>query len=246
MAPTVAEARKMVAAAKATGRVLMVAMQRRYSGILKGVKQALDDGAIGVPHFIRARLSHAGPQLWAPGQSWFLSREQAGGGAMLDLGVHVVDLAIWMMGEIGAVIGRVGTVRSDLEVEDNGAMIVEFRSGAMGVIEASWTSNPGLASLEIYGTEGRILSGYPRLDIAIQRSNGNSPAGYSREEILRRFDARDLMAPSRELASVFVAAIKGEAIPSPDGVDGMRAVEAIEACYRSSRTGSRIILPLID
>jgi len=244
MAPAAADARRMVAAADAARRILMVAMQRRHAGLEKIVKEALDAGAIGVPHFIRARLSHGGPELWAPGQSWFYSREQAGGGAMLDLGVHVADLAIWMMGEIDSVIGHVGSVRANLEVEDHGAMVVEFRSGAIGVIEASWNSRPGLASLEIYGSEGRVMSGYPRLDIAIQRADGSSAPGYSREEIVQRFDPRDLAAPSRALAAAFVAAIRGESAPCPGGVDGMRAVEAIEACYRSSRTGSRITLPL--
>ena len=244
MAPTAADARRMVAAADAAGRILMVAMQRRHAGLEQIVKEALDAGAIGVPNFIRTRLSHGGPEQWAPGQSWFYSREQAGGGAMLDLGVHVADLAIWMMGEIDSVIGHVGSVRANIEVEDHGAMVVQFRSGATGVIEASWNSRPGLASLEIYGSEGRVMSGYPRLDIAIQRADGSPAPGYSREEILKRFDPRDFAAPSRALAAAFVAAIRGERAPCPSGADGMRAVEAIEACYRSSRTGSRISLPL--
>ena len=244
MAATAADARRMVAATQAADRILMVAMQRRYSGLERIVKEALEAGAIGAPHFLRARLSHGGPQFWAPGQNWFFSRQEAGGGAMLDLGVHVADLAIWMMGEIAAVIGRVGAVRTNIDVEDHGAMIVEFRSGASGVIEASWNSRPGLGSLEIYGSEGRVMSGYPRLDIAIQRADGTAVPGYSREEILSRFDAHDFGAPSRALAAAFVAAIHGEIAPCPDGVDGLRAVEAIEACYRSSRSGSRITLPL--
>jgi predicted dehydrogenase len=244
MATSVSEARKMVEAAKRSGRILMVAMQRRYSGLERVIKEALETGAIGVPDFTRARLSHGGPELWAPGQIWFFSRQQAGGGAMLDLGVHMADLAIWMMGEVGSVIGRIGTLRKDIEVEDNGAMILEFRSGAIGVIEASWTSRPRLTSLEIYGSEGRILSGYPRLDIAIQRADGSAAPGYSREEILQRFDARDLHAPGRALVANFVAAADGEAAPSPDGIDGMRALEVIQACYRSSQEGKRVYLPL--
>jgi predicted dehydrogenase len=53
-----------------------------------------------------------------------------------------------------------------------------------------------------------------------------------------------LLAPFRELAANFVGAIEGNATASPDGVDGLRAIEAVEACYRSSRTGNRIMLPL--
>jgi UDP-N-acetylglucosamine 3-dehydrogenase len=67
MAPTVAEARRMVDAAKAAGRVLMVAMQRRFGGLERAIKRAVHEGAIGTPHFIRSRLSHGGPEFWAPG-----------------------------------------------------------------------------------------------------------------------------------------------------------------------------------
>jgi predicted dehydrogenase len=62
--------------------------------------------------------------------------------------------------------------------------------------------------------------------------------------VMSRFDPRDLLAPSRALAENFIAATQGRAKPSPDGIDGLRAVEAIDACYRSSRTGTRIKLPL--
>ncbi len=244
MAPSATEARRMVDAAAEARRVLMVAMQRRYGALERIAKEAIDGGAIGAPHFIRARLSHGGPQNWAPGQTWFTTAAEAGGGAMLDLGVHVADLAIWFLGEVESVTGAVATLGKQIDVEDTGAMVMRFKSGALGVIEASWSSTPGLAAIEIYGSAGRIMMGYPRLDIAIQRADGNPAPGYSRDEIMQRADLRDLLAPFRELAANFVAAIRGEARPSPDGADGLRAVETVEACYRSSRDGVRIDLPL--
>jgi UDP-N-acetylglucosamine 3-dehydrogenase len=244
MAPTAAEARKMVDAAAKAGRLLMVAMQRRFGGIERAIKDALVSGAIGKPNFIRARLSHGGPHLWAPGQNWFTTASEAGGGAMLDLGVHVADLAIWFMGELDSVSGQVGTLAKQIEVDDTGAMILHFKSGALGVVEASWSSLPPLSAIEIYGSEGRVMAGYPRNDISILKSDGTPAPGFSREDVMSRFDPRDLLAPSRALAQNFIAAIQGRAKPSPDGIDGLRAVEAIDACYRSSRTGTRIKLPL--
>jgi predicted dehydrogenase len=244
MAPTAAEARRMVDAAAKANRVLMVAMQRRFGGVERAIKDSLTSGAIGKPNFIRARLSHGGPHLWAPGQNWFTSASEAGGGAMLDLGVHVADLAIWFMGEIDSVSGQVGTLAKQIEVDDTGAMILHFKSGAIGVVEASWSSVPPLSAIEIYGTEGRVMAGYPRNDISILKSDGTPAPGFSREDVMSRFDPRDTLAPSRALAQNFIAAIQGRAKPSPDGTDGLRAVEAIEACYRSSRTGTRIKLPL--
>jgi predicted dehydrogenase len=88
------------------------------------------------------------------------------------------------------------------------------------------------------------MAGYPRNDISILKADGSPAPGFSREDVMNRFDPRDLLAPSRALAENFVGAIQGRGKPSPDGIDGLRAVEAIEACYRSSRTGSRIALPL--
>jgi UDP-N-acetylglucosamine 3-dehydrogenase len=244
MAPTAAEARKMVDAAAKSKRVLMVAMQRRFGGVERAIKDALTSGAIGTPNFIRARLSHGGPEHWAPGQKWFMTASEAGGGAMLDLGVHVADLAIWFMGEIDSVSGQVGTLAKQIEVDDNGAMILHFKSGAIGVIEASWSSRPPLSAIEIFGSEGTVMTGYPRNDISILKADGSPVPGFSREEIMSRFDPRDFLAPSRDLAATFIGSIQGRAKPTPDGNDGLRAVEAIEACYRSSRTGSRIKLPL--
>jgi len=244
MAPTAAAARKMVDAAANARRVLMVAMQRRFGGLERAIKDAVTSGAIGRPHFIRARLSHGGPETWAPGQKWFTTAAQAGGGAMLDLGVHVVDLAIWIMGEVDSVSGQVGILAKQIEVDDTGAMILQFKSGAIGVVEASWSSMPPLSAIEIYASGGRMMAGYPRQDISIVKADGSPAPGFSRDEVMSRFDPRDLLAPFRELAATFVGAIQGRVKPSPDGNDGLRAVEAVEACYRSSRSGTRIRLPL--
>ena len=241
MAPTVVECREMVDAAKSAGRVLMVAMQRRFGGIEKTIKRAISEGAIGKPYFIRTRLSHGGPEMWAPGQNWFF---EPGGGAMLDLGVHVADLARWFMGEAESVSGQVATLEKKVQVDDNAAMVLKFRSGALGIVEASWTSRPALSATEIYGSEGRIMAGYPRLDIAVLKADGSPVPGYERDEIMKRFDPHDWLAASRELARTFVAAIESGAQSSPSGEDGLRAIEIVEACYRSSQTGSTIRLPL--
>jgi len=88
------------------------------------------------------------------------------------------------------------------------------------------------------------MTGYPRNDISILKTDGTPAPGFSRDDVMSRFDPRDLLAPFRELAANFAGAIQGRAIASPDGNDGVRAVEAVESCYRSSRTGSRIKLPL--
>jgi len=245
MASSVAQARRMVQVAEDAGKVLMVTMQRRYGAAELAVKHAIEQGVIGAPNFIRARLSHGGPEGWAPGQRCFMSRDQAGGGAALDLGVHIADLALWYLGELRSVSGAVATVEKDADVEDTGVMLLDFRCGALGVIEASWATRPPMSAIEIYGSAGRLMMGPGRNEISIQRGDGGTVAGFSREEMAARIDTRDLLAPFRALAQNFVDAVDGSAAPSPSGYDGLRAVEAIEACYLSARSGCRVELPLV-
>jgi UDP-N-acetylglucosamine 3-dehydrogenase len=244
MAPTAPAAQRMVDAATRASRVLMIAMQRRYGGFEAAVQRALRTGAIGTPNFIRARLSHGGPEGWAPGQGWFVDPKQAGGGAALDLGVHVVDLALWYLGEIASVSGCTATISKPIDVDDTAVMLLRFRSGALGVIEASWASQPGLSGLEIYASAGRVIMGYPRNELSVVRADGTAVPGYSGEELAALFDARDPLAPFRALAQNFADAIDGRAVPTPNGLDGLRAVEVIDACYRSSRSGRHIDLLL--
>src|SRR4029077_2795220 len=153
---------------------------------------------------VHGRRCDWGQQRRGRGQNWCMPGSEAGGGAMLDLGVHVADLAIWFMGEIDSVSGQVGTLAKQIEVDDTGAMILHFKSGAIGVVEASWSSMPPLSAIEIYGSEGRVMPGYPRQDVAILRSGGPPAPGFSREEVMSRYDARDLLAPFRALAATFV------------------------------------------
>jgi predicted dehydrogenase len=239
-----ADARKVVAAAKQFDRVVMVAFQRRFSPAELIVKEAVSAGAIGQPNFLRMRFSHGGPELWAPGQNWFFSESEAGGGALLDLGIHIIDLALWMMGPAISVVAETAKTRERTQVEDSGAVILKFASGAIGVIEASWSSMPGITCIEIYGDKGRIMMGYPRLDITVQQSDGTEVAGYSRDEIRTRIGPVDYFAPIRTLAKTFVQAAQRAGPSQPNAEDGMRAVEAIEAAYLSAATGARVKLPL--
>ena len=244
LAPTVAQAQRMVDAAERAKRVMVVAMQRRHGGLETAVKRAITSGAIGKPLYIRARLAHAGPESWAPGQKWFTTASEAGGGAALDLGVHIADLAIFLLGEVDSVTGRVANLAGGREVDDTAIAILGFKSGAMGVLEPSWAARPMLSAMEIYGTGGRIMLGYPGQDVAILGIDGKPAPGFSREEIMSGYNPRDLLAPFRLLAQNFADAIEGRAAPNPDGRDGLRAVEVIEACYRSSRSGATVRLPL--
>src|SRR5262245_32437244 len=97
LARTAAEGREMISAAAATDRILMIAFNHRYRGDVQWLKQYIDSGALGRIYYAKAHwMRRSGiPRLG----SWFVSKEQAGGGPLVDLGVHVLDIAMYLMGE---------------------------------------------------------------------------------------------------------------------------------------------------
>src|SRR5260370_241151 len=111
MATAASDARRMVKAALRNRKAVVVAQQRPSSPIDKLGKEIVDRRVLGKVQSFRTRFSHGGPEMWAPGQSWFFSKKEAGGGVLLDLGVHLIDLAIWILGEPAKVTARTRTVR---------------------------------------------------------------------------------------------------------------------------------------
>src|SRR6185295_5085503 len=97
LARTPAEASAMIDAARKSGRILMVSFDKRYRGDVQWIKRYIDSGAIGKIYYAKAHwMRRSGiPRLG----SWFVSKEQAGGGPLIDLGVHVLDIAMYLMGE---------------------------------------------------------------------------------------------------------------------------------------------------
>src|SRR4051794_8316733 len=97
LARTVAEGQAMLTTAQETGRILMVAFNQRYRSDMQWLKQYVDTGALGRIYYAKAHwMRRSGiPRLG----SWFVSQAQAGGGPLIDLGVHVLDMALYLMGE---------------------------------------------------------------------------------------------------------------------------------------------------
>jgi predicted dehydrogenase len=149
------------AAQKATSRQLIVGFSHRFMAGPRKAKALLEQGAIGEPFMIRVRFAHCGPYPgWAQGP-WFYKPEQAGGGAMLDMGIHAIDLCNWLMGPVDSVAAQVGTLRKNIEVDDNAVMALNFASGtALGYIEVGWTSPAGFSGIEIMGDDGCITVDY--------------------------------------------------------------------------------------
>src|SRR5690349_3817237 len=177
LARTPAEGRAMMAAAHETGRILMVSFDKRYRGDVQWLKQYVDSGALGRIYYAKAHwMRRSGiPRLG----SWFVSKEQAGGGPLIDLGVHVLDMALYLMGEpqpqaisanTYAEFGPRGLKGSGsawarpihgetlpYEVEDLATAFIRLDGGATLLLEASWATHSAAGDdfgVTLYGTEG--------------------------------------------------------------------------------------------
>ncbi len=172
------------------------------------------------------------------------------GGALMNQGVHGLDLLLWMMGPVAEVRGHALSLARRIEVEDTAAAVVRYRCGAIGVIEATTSVWPGQPQrLEIHGERGTIaLAGTERTFIQTWRTldQPQNRLGEDEEQIesvggpLGPFSGGGV--PHRRQIADMAAAVREDRPPAVTGHDGRRVVELVHAIYRSSETGEAVSL----
>lgn len=157
MAMNEAEARTMVAAAEKSGKLFGVAYYRRlYPKILRA-RQLMEAGAIGKPVF--AELTN---HMWFTGtgepgeRSWLFDPAKAGGGPLLDIASHRIDVLNFLFGKPLRVSSQLSNVVHHYAVEDNATVMIEYESGVRGVVDVRWHSKIKRDECRIRGTEGEI------------------------------------------------------------------------------------------
>jgi 1,5-anhydro-D-fructose reductase (1,5-anhydro-D-mannitol-forming) len=157
MAMNEAEAHTMVGAAKESGRIFGVAYYRRLYPKLIRAKQLIEAGAIGKPVF--AELTN---HMWfdgegAPGErSWLFDPAKAGGGPILDIASHRIDVLNFLFGKPLRVTGQLSNVVHHYAVEDNATVMIEYENGVRGVVDVRWHSKIRRDECCIRGTDGEI------------------------------------------------------------------------------------------
>jgi predicted dehydrogenase len=170
MALSLAEARAIAAAAEAAERKVMIGFSHRFHRGNGKAKALIEAGAIGTPFMVRVRFAHNGPSPGWAMSDWFYTPALAGGGALLDMGIHAIDLCQWFVGPITAVTAMMGTLRKPIALDDNAVLALAFGDTALGYIEVGWTSGPGFLGYEIYGDAGTIINDYATLRVCTGKS----------------------------------------------------------------------------
>ncbi|MCF6286638.1 MAG: Gfo/Idh/MocA family oxidoreductase [Candidatus Hydrogenedentes bacterium] len=236
MAMSLAEAKRMVAAAEKAEVLLMVNQsQRKYPAHIKA-KEVLDSDIMGKVLHVTAMFGHEGPEFWSPSGKWFFNKKEARFGVMADLGVHKADLIRFLTGkeivEINAFYKTVEKKRTD--VDDNFVSSFVFDDGSVGTLAASWTAKGGMANYTILHCENGTLEVCLHADKPLVANmmkpgcqiNFDMPAPPS------NYDG----SWGLDIGGSFVRAIMGEEKPFCTGVEGMKSLAVILAAEKAADT----------
>jgi UDP-N-acetyl-2-amino-2-deoxyglucuronate dehydrogenase len=227
----------LIAAADAARVMVGVFFQDRLKPAMATVKSMLDAGELGTPILGSGHVKWYRPPEYYAASRWRGTWALDGGGALMNQGIHTVDLLLWLFGPVTRVMGRTSTRLHAIEVEDTAAAVLEFECGAIGVIEAATSVYPGLARrVEITGSRGTVMledDNLIRVDVLGRSSTAQPGASSTAATSAVVADA----APHRRIFEDFIAAIRTGRAPACDARDGRRSVAVVEAIYASARSG---------
>jgi len=242
LAMTVAEGRRVAAAAKRSGVLVGTGFMMRHHGAHVKIRQLIEAGAIGTPVMGRAQLSCWYPPIEG---AWRQDPALGGGGSFADMGNHCFDLLEMFLGRTTEVHAFIGNLVHDYRSEDTAVVTFRFESGAVGVVDNLFNV-PDEASknvLEIYGSAGGI-----RCEGTIGQTPGGTmrlvsvrAGGYDAKQ--QRGAARERAIPFRQVNTYraeiedFTRAVRAGGRPAVPIEDGLWNLRVTTAAYRSARTG---------
>ncbi|HXF96527.1 MAG TPA: Gfo/Idh/MocA family oxidoreductase [Gemmatimonadales bacterium] len=244
---TLEEADTMIDACARAGVLLLYAEELFFAPKYVKAKQMADEGAFGRVHLVKQGEKHNGPHA-----DWFWDVEQSGGGALMDLGCHGIAFCWWFLGKprVRSVYAQLSTqVHGDrTEGDDEALTIIEFETGAIGVVENSWNRPGGMDdSIEVFGDQGQTYA-----DLLMGNALPTySEAGYG-YAVEKASTTRGWTYPvfeehwnygfPQELRH-FARCVRGEETPISDGETGRVVQEILYAGYASAGLGRKVMLP---
>ncbi len=218
--------------------------QRRLMPAAIAAKEAIRAGKLGKVCLAEAQLKYYRDQAYYDSAGWRGTWDQDGGGALMNQGVHGVDLILWILGnEIDTLYGRAETLARDIAVEDTAAAVLQMKDKSLCVIEAATTAYPGYSTaFSIYGEKGTISfddDGVHQWNFidpkdAPPRPGSGVAMGGAGSNIDITIDGH--VALLRDL----VQAVEEDREPMLPAEDAVLAVKVICGIYESSRTGKVI------
>ena len=238
-----ARADTLIEAAKQSKVQLGVIFQDRMKPHIRQLKHWVDQGLLGKLLFVDARVKWYRPPEYYANSRWRGTLALDGGGALINQGVHTIDLLLWLLGDVVRVQARTATQLHKIEAEDTAVAILEFASGALGIFHATTAAYPGYPRrVEISGSEGTVILEHDRMIAANLR---NTPAAATESAALdeNRSASSAVVSDFRGHQAVledFLQAIQHNRAPACDGLEGRRSIALIESIYRTAKTPDRV------
>ena len=238
---------RIIEAAGNAGVHLMCIFQLRYGEAVGKVREAVQEGKLGQIVLGDAYIKWFRPQEYYDSAGWRGTWDMEGGGALMTQGIHTVDLLQWIMGPAKRVSARMDSLVHDVEVEDTVVATVEYESGALGVIEATTASHPGMpAKLEFSGSKGTVVVEADQITSWDVVGETQEVGGADTTDIAKAASDSKTFGTEGHKAQIseMVQLVREGGTPKVDGPEGRKAVELILAIYESARKGEAVELPL--
>ena len=240
---TTAEAEEMIELCKQAGVKLGCAFMMRFVAQHHEALKLIQEGRLGKPTYARAQLSCWYPPIEG---AWRQDPATGGGGALIDMGGHCIDLLEMFFGKVARVSCFINNTIHDYKSEDSAVVMLFFENGAIGTVDTFFCipDNSSKNVLELYGSKGSILA---------NGTIGQGPAGQMKaflEEDNEEYDAQQVRTEAHDMViapepvNTYQAEIEefGRAViddrePLINGELGLRSQKILTACYESARLG---------
>jgi predicted dehydrogenase len=228
IAKNVTEAKEIVAAAQRNSVKLMIGYPLRFNTLMRNLKEKLRTGELGDIVSAYAANVSTGPFMHrahgyapVPVPEWWFDKTLTGGGALIDLGSHMINLLRWYFGEIVEINSHLG-YRFNMDFEDHATCFAKFESGTIAIINVGWFSQKYQLKIELLGTVDNVTV------------NNVPPNPIIAAAQMLLLNTSVFWQPYIVELQHFVNSVASDAQPYPSGIDGLRDLEAIEAAYKNS------------
>jgi predicted dehydrogenase len=243
---TVAEGERMVAACADAGVKLGVGLMMRFHAQHRAALKLIQEGRLGTPVLARAQLS-----CWYPpiAGAWRQDPAKGGGGSLMDMGGHCIDLLEMFFGKAARVTCMTGHLVQDYGSEDTAVVLLDFANGAKGVVDNLFNvpDESSKNRLELYGSLGGILAegtigqgAIGTMTAYLKEAEGGYDAQQARGAGQGIVVAPEPVNMYRAEIEAFSQAVLDDTDPPVDGTAGLWSQKVLAACYESAKTGQAV------
>jgi UDP-N-acetyl-2-amino-2-deoxyglucuronate dehydrogenase len=254
---TVAAGQSLIEACHQAGVKLGVVSQHRFAPEVVRARELVQSGELGTLVLGEAFIKWYRTQAYYDSGEWRGTCELDGGGALMNQGIHYIDLLQWIMGDVVAVKAATLTRTHKIEVEDVGVAVLRFANGALGTITGSTSVYPGLPErLELHGDAGTIVLEADKLKMVQLRSQLGEAGNYGQSGKIAQEASKSQSQEGSGAANPaaigsnahtwqmqdFVAAIRENRAPAISGENALKPLQIILAIYQAARENREVQL----